>query len=290
MAKRHGKINNVVSGDKVHERRIRRLPKNFGCIRYLGPGRRNPYAVHKGSGGNDERSADGKTGKRPRAICYVPDWETGYKVLILVHAGVYEKGMERDDFQNCRCSSDDVSEKFILYAKKAMKELEILRSGGSIPGLYKDNADNNANVTGPLEEAKTEITSGSVESAEKEPSTGSIEAGKSEELGSSGRLEDVAKSEEPVRSDGPKEATKGEEPVRSDRLEELAKSDEPVRSAGPEEPGRSDRPEKAGKSGEPVACEQSADAEQGGMNTGGALKTCSTRFLTISSGCTHRES
>lgn len=224
MAKRHGDDNNLVHEDKVHERRIRRLPKNFGCIRYLGPGRRNPYAVHKGSGGNGDRGADGKTRKRPRAICYVPDWETGYKVLILAHAGVYKKGMERDGFQNCRFSSNDVGEKFILYAKKAMKDLEILRSGGSIPGLYND-VDNNADVLKSIEEAETEITSDSIGSAEKEALTGPIEAAKRKERG---------------RSDRPEGAGKSGGCVACDQYANV------------------------GKSGKPVVCEQDSDAEQGG--------------------------
>ena len=47
-----------------------RLPVGFGTIRYLGPVRRFPYAVHPPK----ERETDQR---RAPAICYVKDWFTG---------------------------------------------------------------------------------------------------------------------------------------------------------------------------------------------------------------------
>ena len=69
----------------------KRLPSGFGSIRYLGKGRRNSYAVHPPA-----KSIPGKKWPRPPALCYVPDWITGFKALSLYHAGLFKCGLERD--------------------------------------------------------------------------------------------------------------------------------------------------------------------------------------------------
>ena len=61
-----------------------KLPAGFGSVRYLGTGRKNPYAVHPPH----------KAG-RLKTICYVPDWFTGVAVLVSWHAGMYRPGMEK---------------------------------------------------------------------------------------------------------------------------------------------------------------------------------------------------
>ena len=61
-----------------------RLPAGYGCIRLISGGRTNPYAVHPPT----------VNGRRPKAICYVPDRATGLAVLSLYHAGEYRPGME----------------------------------------------------------------------------------------------------------------------------------------------------------------------------------------------------
>ena len=67
-----------------------RLPSGYGSVRYLGPDRRLPYAVHPPA---SDRT---KTGRyiRPKALCYVPDWYTGFAVLSAWHAGTYKPGLE----------------------------------------------------------------------------------------------------------------------------------------------------------------------------------------------------
>lgn len=67
-----------------------RLPNHFGSIRFLGKGRSMPYAVHPPA---TKRDTDGNY-IRPSAICYVPDWYTGFSVLTAYHAGTYEPGLE----------------------------------------------------------------------------------------------------------------------------------------------------------------------------------------------------
>lgn len=67
-----------------------RLPNSFGSIRYLGDGRRNPYAVHPPA-----RLADDLGDYvRPAALCYVNDWYVGFAVLNAYHAGKYKPGDE----------------------------------------------------------------------------------------------------------------------------------------------------------------------------------------------------
>lgn len=69
-----------------------RLPSGYGTIRYLGKGRRNPYAVHPPSTEFDE---NGHYKLKP-ALCYVQNWITGMAVLTAYHAGTYTRGMERE--------------------------------------------------------------------------------------------------------------------------------------------------------------------------------------------------
>ena len=72
---------------------VKRLPSGFGSVRYLGKGRCNPYAVHP-----PESSAKTPQSKnrRPPALCYVRSRETGIKILMIYHAGLYTPGLEKD--------------------------------------------------------------------------------------------------------------------------------------------------------------------------------------------------
>ena len=72
------------------KRKHPRLPNGFGSIRYMGKGRSNPYAVYP-----PEHAVTNKgymTYKR--ALCYVPDWYTGFAVLVSYKAGTYRPGDE----------------------------------------------------------------------------------------------------------------------------------------------------------------------------------------------------
>lgn len=68
-----------------------RLPNGWGSIRYLGKGRRNPYAVHPPAKDQSE-----KTGHyiQPKALCYVDDYNVGLMVLASYRAGTYKPGDE----------------------------------------------------------------------------------------------------------------------------------------------------------------------------------------------------
>lgn len=79
-------------GDVMAKRKkYPKLPNGFGSIKYLGKGRRNPYAVHPPT---KEFTLDGVP-KTPKAICYVSDWMIGFGVLTAYHAGTYYPGYER---------------------------------------------------------------------------------------------------------------------------------------------------------------------------------------------------
>lgn len=82
-----------------------RLPNSYGTIRYLGKGRTLPYAVHPPA---KDRDTNGNY-IRPTALCYVPDWYTGFGVLSAYHAGTYTPGMEltiKQDVEQCRYDLD----------------------------------------------------------------------------------------------------------------------------------------------------------------------------------------
>lgn len=68
-----------------------KLPNGYGQIRFLGKGRRNPYGVYPPSEEKDELGRP----KTPKALCYVPDWLTGFMVLTSYRAGNYLPGDER---------------------------------------------------------------------------------------------------------------------------------------------------------------------------------------------------
>lgn len=75
-------------------RKYPRLPSGFGSIAYLGRGRRNPYGVYPPC--NPEDTYENGHYRRPKALCYVPDYYTGFAVLSAYNAGTYVPGMELD--------------------------------------------------------------------------------------------------------------------------------------------------------------------------------------------------
>ena len=55
-----------------------KLPNGFGSIKYLGSGRRNPYAAYPPAG---EWSKNGKYQITPKALSYSETWEEAYEIL-----------------------------------------------------------------------------------------------------------------------------------------------------------------------------------------------------------------
>lgn len=89
-----------------------RLPSGYGSIRYLGKGRRNPYAVHPPS---TEFTEDGHYKLKP-ALCYVANYLTGIAVLTAYHAGTYVRGMERELETQVAITSKLANENQIIQA------------------------------------------------------------------------------------------------------------------------------------------------------------------------------
>ena len=82
------------------------FPNGFGTIRKLSGKRRNPYAVHPPCVLRNENG----NYIQPPALCYVPDWYTGFAVLSAYHAGTYKKGMEYDIHRSVEKSVVDLDE------------------------------------------------------------------------------------------------------------------------------------------------------------------------------------
>lgn len=103
------------------------LPNGYGSIRYLGKGRKNPYAVHPPA----EVSFEKNRYVRPKALCYVDDWYVGFAVLNAFHAGTYHPGDEVK-FKQYRPMSDYAVDEFCrrmmsdftsyMYTEKADEE------------------------------------------------------------------------------------------------------------------------------------------------------------------------
>ena len=119
---------------KKHER----LPNAFGSIRYLGKGRKNPYAVHPPC---TEFNDNGYV--RPKALCYVDDWYVGFAVLMSYHAGTYEVGIE-EDLKRQRERSvvpdlDDFCSKILTdFQRHAHIEEEKKESGKTFSEVYEE--------------------------------------------------------------------------------------------------------------------------------------------------------
>lgn len=69
-----------------------RLANGMGSIKYLGKGRTNPYAVYA----PEYRVTPHGSLSYSKPICYVPDWYTGFAVLVSYKAGTYKPGDEID--------------------------------------------------------------------------------------------------------------------------------------------------------------------------------------------------
>lgn len=65
-----------------------KLPNGFGCIKYLGNNRKNPYAIHPPTTEFKENGSP----VTPKAIAYVDSWYYGFAILMAHKAGTYIPG------------------------------------------------------------------------------------------------------------------------------------------------------------------------------------------------------
>lgn len=100
-----------------------RLPNAFGSIRYLGKGRSMPYAVHPPCTQRDDKGIY----VRPAALCYVPDWYTGFAVLTAYHAGTYQPGMEYTISKDVQGSNVDLD----AFCRRVLKDVTMMT--GAVP-------------------------------------------------------------------------------------------------------------------------------------------------------------
>jgi len=115
------------------EKPVHRLPTGFGTIRFIGEGRRNAFAVHPPTT---------EEGVRPRALCYVPDWYTGFAVLCAYHAGTYAPGMEKR-IPSVFAKRESISKKMLEmpggdleeFCRRLLQDFEIMKHGN---GSWKD--------------------------------------------------------------------------------------------------------------------------------------------------------
>lgn len=89
-----------------------KLPNGFGSIKYLGEGRRNPYAVFP-----PVQKWTAKGPVSPKALAYKPTWEEAYEVLTTYHLEMEGKiKVNRDVFIDRSPLFSEVYDKF--YAEK----------------------------------------------------------------------------------------------------------------------------------------------------------------------------
>ena len=113
-----------------------KLPSGWGSIRYLGKGRRNPYAVHPPA---TECSENGHY-IQPKAICYVSDWYVGFAVLNSYRAGTYKPG---DEIELSKMTVSDGAVldgliERILKDSNMAANLESSRKGKTFSEVYDD--------------------------------------------------------------------------------------------------------------------------------------------------------
>ena len=77
---------------KKKRKKHQKLPNGYGSIKYLGDGRRNPYAVHPPT---KEFNIDGIP-QTPKALCYVDDWYKAFTVLTWNKNNEYYPGREKE--------------------------------------------------------------------------------------------------------------------------------------------------------------------------------------------------
>lgn len=97
-----------------------RLPNGYGSIRYLGKGRRNPFAVHPPVEDYDD---EGRA-LRPPALCYVDTWMKGFAVLTAYKAGNYTPGMEKELHLENTGNTDALSDRILSDYNRSRRIVE----------------------------------------------------------------------------------------------------------------------------------------------------------------------
>lgn len=117
-------------------KKYQKLPNGYGSIKFLGKGRRNPYAVHPPV---TEFKLNGSP-ITPKALCYVDSWIKGFAVLTAYKAGTYYPGFEKtlaitdsDD----RIVSETLAQK-ILADYSRIKGVQKVDKGKTFAQVFED--------------------------------------------------------------------------------------------------------------------------------------------------------
>lgn len=117
-------------------KKYQKLPNGYGSIKFLGKGRRNPYAVHPPV---IEFKLNGSP-VTPKALCYVDSWIKGFAVLTAYKAGTYYPGYEKtlnvtdaDD----RISAETLTQK-ILADYSRIRGVDSQDKGKTFAEVYED--------------------------------------------------------------------------------------------------------------------------------------------------------
>ncbi len=100
---------------KKKRKKHQKLPNGYGSIKYLGDGRRNPYAVHPPT---KEFNIDGIP-QTPKALCYVDDWYKAFTVLTWYKNNEYYPGREAELSSDKSELEKQVAEILSQYTQKA---------------------------------------------------------------------------------------------------------------------------------------------------------------------------
>ena len=119
---------------KKKRKKHQKLPNGYGSIKYLGDGRRNPYAVHPPT---KEFNIDGIP-QTPKALCYVDDWYKAFTVLTWYKNNEYYPGREAELSSDQRELEKQVAEILSQYAQKAKANKGTKTFKEVFEGYYKD--------------------------------------------------------------------------------------------------------------------------------------------------------
>ena len=102
-----------------------RIPSGMGSVAYLGPGRKNAYAVREPSSYDENGKA-----VKGKIICYTDSWIHGFSALLSYRAGTYQPGQEVS-FDTT--ASSDLAERIIADYLRISKRTD----GLSFSEVYK---------------------------------------------------------------------------------------------------------------------------------------------------------
>ena len=110
-----------------------RIPKGYGSIKYLGKDRKHPYAVYA----PQYHLSDKGNVIYNKALCYVPDWYTGFAVLVSYRAGTYHPG---DEIKIAHLDRQLSEEQLDDFCTKILKDMNLATAQSTAP-TFKELCD-----------------------------------------------------------------------------------------------------------------------------------------------------